>query len=102
MPTNGRGRTDTAADAAAIISRALSGLAGRDAPEQAGRLEHQHQHQDREDDDVGPGGGDELSAHRLDQPNEHAAHHGSWHIADATEHSGSEGTEPRSKADDKT
>src|SRR6516164_4224685 len=67
MRANGRVMTETAAEAVPFMRVALSRLAGRQPPEQTGRLEHQHQHEDREDDDVGPRSGDELPAHRLDQ-----------------------------------
>src|SRR5215469_5387767 len=86
MRAKGRRRIETAAVVVPFMWRALLRLAGRDAPEQSRRLEHQHEDQDREDDHVGPGRGDELSAHRLDQAYQHAAHHGARHVADATQH----------------
>ncbi len=55
LPERSAGRCGSARGVRSVMGVAAQDLVGRDAPEQAGRLEHQHQHQDREDDHVGPG-----------------------------------------------
>ena len=41
-----------------------------------------------------------LAAHRLDQADDHAAHHRAGHVADAAQHRGGEGAQPGGEADD--
>ena len=67
--------------------------------EEAGRPEDHHGDQDREDDDVRPLDAEELSAERLDEPDDQRAGHGARDVADPPENRGGEGAEPGLVAD---
>src|SRR6201996_7573430 len=84
----------------AMTSSFDSGFVGGNAAEQTGRAKDENQNQDREDDDVGPCGGDELAAHRLDQADDDAAKHGARDVANAAQDGGGEGTQAGGEADD--
>src|ERR1700712_1809076 len=78
---------------------ASSGFVRGDAAEQAGRTEHQDQYENREDDYIGPGIGDELAAHCLDQADDDAAKHGAGNVAYTAQHRGGERTQSGGETD---
>src|SRR6202171_6388015 len=63
--------------------------------EQSARPEDERQDQDREHRHFGPLVGDAPRRHRLDDADDEAAEHRARDVADAAEHGGGEGLQPR-------